>query len=90
MSFFIVVIENIYRIKMLYKSGGIIIKQSYIRVLDENDFEFIEALQNLGVSESVAMLITILASSREATSRGIEIGTGLRQPEVSIAMKTLR
>jgi predicted transcriptional regulator len=74
----------------LYKLGGIIIKHSDIRVLDEKDFEFVEALQNLGVSKSVATLITVLASSNEATSREIELGTGLRQPEVSIAMRTLR
>jgi predicted transcriptional regulator len=75
---------------MLYKSGGIIIKHSDIRVLDEKDFEFIETLQSLGVSKGVATLIAFLASVNEATSREIEMGTGLRQPEVSIAMKTLR
>jgi predicted transcriptional regulator len=59
-------------------------------VLDEKDFEFIEALHNLGVPKGVAALITILASVDEATSREIEMGTDLRQPEVSIAMRTLR
>jgi predicted transcriptional regulator len=76
-------------IKMLYKFGGIIIKQSAIRVLDEKDFEFIEALRGLNVSRNVAALITILANVDEATSREIERGTGLRQPEVSIGMHTL-
>jgi predicted transcriptional regulator len=42
------------------------------------------------VSKRVATLITVLASSDEATSREIEMGAGLRQPEVSIAMRTLR
>jgi predicted transcriptional regulator len=74
----------------LHKPGGIIIKQSAIKILDERDFEFVEALQSLGIQKSVALLITILASTHEATSREIEMGTGLRQPEVSIAMRTLR
>ena len=39
---------------------------------------------------NVATLITYLANANEATSREIEMGTNLRQPEVSIAMRTLR
>jgi predicted transcriptional regulator len=35
-------------------------------------------------------MITYLANVDEATSREIEIGSNLRQPEVSIAMRTLR
>jgi len=35
-------------------------------------------------------MITYLANVQEATSREIEIGSNLRQPEVSIAMRTLR
>ncbi len=35
-------------------------------------------------------MITYLASVDEATSRDIEMGTGLRQPEVSIIMRMLR
>jgi predicted transcriptional regulator len=38
----------------------------------------------------VASLITYLADANEATSREIEMGTNLRQPEVSIGMRTLR
>ena len=38
----------------------------------------------------MAGLITYLANTNEATSREIETGTNLRQPEVSIAMHTLR
>jgi predicted transcriptional regulator len=89
-SFFIGFKENIYTIKILHKLGGIIIKQSSIKALDEKDFEFIEALHNLDMPKGVATLITILASVNEATSREIEMGAGLRQPEVSIAMRMLR
>ena len=49
-----------------------------------------EALRNLRVPRNVATLITFLANADEATSREIEVGTSLRQPEVSIAMRTLR
>jgi predicted transcriptional regulator len=65
-------------------------KQTSIRVLDERDLEFIEALRNLKVPRNVATLITYLANANEATSREIELGTNLRQPEVSIAMRALR
>ena len=34
-------------------------------------------------------MITYLANANEATSREIEMGTNLRQPEVSIGMRTL-
>lgn len=65
-------------------------KQTSIRVLDERDLEFIEALRNLKVPRNVATLITYLANASEATSREIEVGTNLRQPEVSISMRSLR
>ncbi len=65
-------------------------KQTTIRVLDDRDLEFIEALRNLNVSRKLASLITYLASIPEASSKEIEVGTSLRQPEVSIAMRTLR
>jgi predicted transcriptional regulator len=59
-------------------------------VLDEKDQEFIDALRSLNVPRNVAGLITYLANTNDATSRQIEMGTNLRQPEVSIAMRTLR
>ena len=58
-------------------------------MLDDRDREFVEALQGLNVSKSAAALITYLANVKEATSREIEIGTGLRQPEVSVGVRTL-
>jgi len=74
----------------IYKERGIIIRQTTVRVLDEKDLEFIDALRSLNVPRNVAGLITYLANTNEATSREIETGTNLRQPEVSIAMRTLR
>ena len=56
---------------------------------DEIDMEFIEGLQNLGVNRNVAKLITYLKDVEEGSSRDIEMATGMRQPEVSVAMGTL-
>ena len=58
--------------------------------MDEKDLEFVGALRSINVPKNVAALITYLANANEATSREIEMGTDLRQPEVSIAMRTLR
>lgn len=74
----------------MINQGGIILKEARIVVPDERDFAFAEVLQSLGVNRSVSMLIMFLRGVKEATSREIEIATGLRQPEVSIAMRTMR
>jgi len=59
-------------------------------MLDEKDLEFVDTLRSLNVPRNVATMITYLANTSEATSREIEMGTDRRQPEVSIAMRTLR
>jgi predicted transcriptional regulator len=69
---------------------GRIIKDITIRIADEMDFEFIQGLQNLGMNRNVASLVTYLKDVTEGSSRDIEIATGMRQPEVSIAMQTMR
>jgi len=58
-------------------------------MLDENDQELIEALEAIGVRRNVATIIVYLKDLDEATSRDIEKGSGLRLPEVSIAMRVL-
>jgi len=58
--------------------------------LDEKDLEFVGILRSLNVPRNVATMITYLANTDEVTSREIEMGTDLSQPEVSIAMRTLR
>jgi len=70
--------------------GGSIIRDVTIKVADEKDLEFAQGLESLGMNRNVATLITYLANANEATSREIEVGTNLRQPEVSIAMRALR
>jgi len=65
-------------------------RQFSVKVLDDDDREFVEVLRDLGIPRNVASMIIYLANVDEATSREIEIGSNLRQPEVSIAMRTLR
>ena len=65
-------------------------KDYEVKVLDENDHIFIETLRNLGMSRNVATTMAYLMNVNEASSREIEISTGLRQPEVSLAMRLMR
>ncbi len=65
-------------------------REGVAEVLDDDDHEFVNLLNSLGVQRNVAKVITYLAVAGEATSKEIERGTDLRQPEVSIAMRTLR
>ena len=60
-----------------------------IKQLDKNDEKIADALISLGMSRYVARVLSYLHDSNEATSVELERGTGLRQPEVSIAMKEL-
>lgn len=64
-------------------------KDSEVKMLDENDYIFIKALTNLGMSRNTATTMTYLMNVEEASSREIEISTGLRQPEVSIVMRLI-
>jgi predicted transcriptional regulator len=52
--------------------------------------EFASILMKVGLKRNVAKVLTYLAGMAEATSREIEIGSDLRQPEVSIAMREIR
>jgi predicted transcriptional regulator len=61
-----------------------------VRVADERDEEFAEGLQSLGVRKNVARIITYLKNVESASSQDIELAADMRQPEVSIAMRTLR
>ena len=52
--------------------------------------EFASILMKIGLKRNVAKVLTYLAGVAEATSREIEMGSDLRQPEVSIAMREIR
>ncbi|EHQ34804.1 hypothetical protein [Methanoplanus limicola] len=51
--------------------------------------ELANLLTEIGMKRNVSKVLVYLANTNEATSRDIERGTDLRQPEVSIAMRTL-
>ena len=70
--------------------GGSTIRNVTIKVADKKDLEFMLGLEILGMKRTVARVITFLKDQNERSSRDIEVATGLRQPEVSIAMQTLR
>lgn len=65
-------------------------KDSEVKMLDENDYIFIKALNNLGISRNAATTLTYLMNVGEASSQQIEISTGLRQPEVSLVMRVMQ
>ena len=65
-------------------------KDAIVKVLSDEDLKSAYALRDLGVNRKVSYLITYLANVGEVSSKEIEKGTGLRQPEVSLAMRTLR
>jgi len=50
----------------------------------------VEMLVKTGMPKNVAKALVFLSAREETTSVDIEKGTGLRQPEVSIAMQELR
>jgi len=58
--------------------------------LDDNDEELAEILISSGLSRPVARTLAYLQKVDTATSIDLERGTGLRQPEVSIAMRQLK
>ena len=58
--------------------------------LGEKEYEIIELLQSLEVSRTEATAITCLLCQQELTSQAMERASGLRQPEVSVAMRPLR
>ena len=65
-------------------------KETFVMRFDEKDIEVVETLRSLGVPRKVSNMLAFLANGAEATSRDIERGSDLRQPEVSIALRTLR
>jgi len=49
-----------------------IIKEVTIKVADEKDLKFAQALENMGMKRNVARVITFLKDQNERTSRDIE------------------
>ena len=65
-------------------------KKLTVPVLDDKDGEFVESLVKIGLGRNVAKTLVYLANVDETISRDIELGSGLRQPEVSLVMRELR
>jgi predicted transcriptional regulator len=68
---------------------GVVMKSLTIRQLDEQDEEIADELISLDIIRPVARTLSYLLHVNETTSIELERGTGLRQPEISIAMKEL-
>ncbi|HSL14249.1 MAG TPA: hypothetical protein VK882_08350 [Nitrososphaeraceae archaeon] len=59
-------------------------------IMGSNEYEMIELFRRINVSRPIALTLACLAKGREISSQSIEIVSGLRQPEVSVAMRYLR
>jgi predicted transcriptional regulator len=64
-------------------------RQEKVQFYTEKEEEFSNLLIKIGTKRNVAKVLVFLAHTPEASSREIERGTDLRQPEVSIAMRYL-
>src|SRR3972149_736438 len=58
--------------------------------LSRKDESLVDLLIRTGMSKNIAKTLVFLSKRDETTSVEIEKATGLRQPEVSIAMQELR
>jgi predicted transcriptional regulator len=66
-----------------------IVKETPIS-MGSNEYEMIELFRKINISRPIALTLACLAKGREISSQSIEIVSGLRQPEVSVAMRYLR
>ena len=64
-------------------------KEQTIQLFTDKEEEFVNLLIEIGTKKTVAQMLVFLANTPTATSRDLERGTDLRQPEVSIAIKYL-
>jgi predicted transcriptional regulator len=65
-------------------------KDSVVRVLDEKEELIVDLIEELGFPRIDAILIAYLYGAGEATSRDMEIGGNLRQPEVSRSLRAMK
>jgi len=65
-------------------------RDEFVPVFDQDEKEMCNLLCNIGVKRNLAKALVYLANVNQSLSRNIELGAGLRQPEVSIAMRELR
>ncbi|MEA1907812.1 MAG: transcriptional regulator [Euryarchaeota archaeon] len=65
-------------------------KELSIQVMGDREHEISNLLQSLELSKIVSKTVACLANTAEMTSRELEAAAGIRQPEVSAAMRVLR
>jgi predicted transcriptional regulator len=64
-------------------------RQEIIHYFTEKEEEFVNLLIEIGMKKNVANMLVFLMNKSPATSREIEHGTDMRQPEVSLAVRYL-
>jgi predicted transcriptional regulator len=62
-------------------------RQENVHYFTDTEEKFIRLLIEIGIRKTVAIVLVFIINVPEATSREIERGTDLRQPEVSNAMR---
>jgi len=68
---------------------GVTMLQQTIQLFNDKEEELINLLAEIGTKKSVAKMLVYLARTPEATSREIERGADMREPEVCMAVKYL-
>ena len=64
-------------------------RQETVTYFTEKEEEFANLLIKIGTKKNIDKVLVFLAKTPEATSRAIERGIDMRQPEISTAMKYL-
>jgi predicted transcriptional regulator len=64
-------------------------REQEVLVFTEKEEEFVSLLIRIGTQKNVAKMLVFLANIKEATSRQIERGADMRQPEACLAIKYL-
>ncbi|AYK14264.1 MAG: transcriptional regulator [Methanosarcina flavescens] len=79
---------------MVDKSGPIMdnsnTKNEIPASMGSSEYEMIELFRRINVSRPIALTLACLSKGGEISSQNIEMLSGLRQPEVSVAMRYLR
>ena len=79
---------------MVEESNSVInviaMKNEHQIIIGPYEYEMIELFRKINLSRPIALTLACLAKGREISSQSIEIMSGLRQPEVSLAMRYLQ
>ena len=59
-------------------------------VVESHEYEMIKLFREINLSRPIALTLACLAKRKEISSQNIEMLSGLRQPEVSLAMSYLQ